>query len=113
MNVAENITNMLEKEVLLGYEWGFHSPRWMFRKFSFYVRGIEFTGKVEIIGTEACDRLTISFTNSRGEELKRIHNVYPIELADTLRFHIDGSESWRVIKQKYYIQKYYNRVSCT
>ena len=113
MNVAERISNMLEREVLFGYEWGFHSPRWAFNKFTFYVRGMEFTGKVEIIGTEACDRLTISFTNSRGEELKRIHNVYPIELVDTLRFHIDGSESWKVIKQKYYIQKYYNRGSCT
>lgn len=96
---------MLKKEVQLGYEWGFHSPRWTFNKPSCYVRGIEFIGKVEIIGTEACDRQTISFTNSRGEELKRIHNVYPIELVDTLRFHTDGSKSWSHIKQKYYIQK--------
>jgi hypothetical protein len=108
MNVAENIINMLKKEVLLGYEWGFHSPKWAFNKFTFYVRGVEFVGKVEIIGRET-NEMTITFTNSRGEELKRIHNVYPNELVDTLRFHIDGSESWIYIKQKYYIQKYYNK----
>ena len=110
MSVAESISNMLESEVLLGYEWGFHSPRWAFNKFSFYVRGIEFTGKVEIIGTETCDRLTITFTNSRGEELKRIHKVFPCELVDTLCFHIDGSDSWKVVKQKYYIQKYFKTI---
>jgi hypothetical protein len=43
-------------------------------------------------------------TNDFAEEVKRIHQVHETDLVDLLRANIDGSESWKHIKEEYYSQ---------
>ena len=107
MSVCGKICHILRSETLLGVEWGFHSPSWSYNYFSFGVRGVSFEGKVKIMGKECQEYYTIIMTNEFDEEVKRIHQVHETELVSILKANIDGSESWKYIKQKYYIQKYF------
>ena len=105
MSVCGKICHILRSETLLGVEWGFHSPSWGYNYFSFGVRGVSFEGKVTIRGKEFQDYYTIIMINEFGEEVKRIHQVHETELVDLLRVNIDGSESWKRIKEEYYNQQ--------
>jgi len=102
MSVCGKICHILRSETLLGVEWGFHSPSWNYNDFSFGVRGVVFEGKVTIRGKEFQDYYTIIMTNEFGEEVKRIHQVHETELVEILKANIDGSDSWKRIKELYY-----------
>ncbi len=105
MSVPNRICRILESETLLGIEWGFHSPSWSYNYFAFGVRGAAFEGKVTIRGKEFEDHFTILLTNDLGEEVKRIHQVHETDLVTILKANIEGSDSWKRIKEEYY----YNR----
>ena len=102
MSVCGKICHILRSETLLGIEWGFHSPSWDLDSFSFGVRGVAFEGKVTIRGKNCQDYYTIIMTNEFNEEVKRIHGVHETELVDILKANIDGSDSWKRIKEVYY-----------
>lgn len=104
MSACGKICHILRKETLLGVEWGFHSPSYGLNHFSFGVRGVAFQGKVKITGRDLQDYYTIIMTNDFGEEVKRIHQVHETELVGILRANIDGSDSWKQIKEEYYSQ---------
>ena len=104
MDVPQKICHILRSETLLGVEWGFHSPSWGYNYFSFGVKGVAFEGKVTIRGKEFQDYYTIIMTNEFGEEVKRVRKVHETELVEILRANIDGSDSWRHIKEEYYSQ---------
>ena len=105
MDVPNKICRILRKETLLGVEWGFHSPSWGYNYFSFGVKGVAFEGKVTIRGKEFQDYYTIIMINEFEEEVKRIHQVHERELVEILRANIDGSESWKRIKEEYFNQQ--------
>ena len=63
-----------------------------------------FQGKVKITGRDLQDYYTIIMTNEFGEEVKRIHGVHETDLVVLLRANIDGSDSWKHIKEEYYSQ---------
>lgn len=102
MSVCGKICHILRSETLFGVEWGFHSPSWNYNDFSFGVRGVVFEGKVTIRGKEFQDYYTIIKINEFGEEQKRIHQVHESELVEILKANIDGSDSWKRIKELYY-----------
>ena len=104
MDVPNKICRILRKETLLGIEWGFHSPSWSYNSFSFGVHGVDFEGTITIMGKEFQDYYTIIMTNEFDEEVKRIRRVHESELVGILRANIDGSESWKHIKEEYYNQ---------
>ena len=102
MSVCGKICHILRSETLLGIEWGFHSPSWGLDHYSFGVHGAAFEGRVTIRGKDLQDYYTIIMTNELGKEIKRIHGVHETELVVILKANIDGSDSWRHIKEEYY-----------
>lgn len=98
------VYNILRKQVLLQYEWGFHSPTYEKDYFSFMVNGVAFSGRVKIYANENSETFTvILYTGQWGDnnEVRRIRGVYADELVDILNANIDGSNAWKRIKEMY------------
>jgi hypothetical protein len=108
--LSARIYHLLRSKVLISYEWGFHAPHSFPHGLGFKVRGAAFTGTVQIFTKEFSDTYRIVFANEFDEEVKRISEVREEDLVDLLRANIDGSESWKVIKEGYYSQLVLNQV---
>lgn len=102
--LSARVYHLLKSQVLIGYEWGLHAPHSLPHGFGFKVRGASFTGTVQIVTKEFSDLYKIVFYDEFDEEVKRIRDVRAEDLVDLLRANIDGSDSWRVIKEEYYNQ---------
>lgn len=108
--LSARIYHLLRSQVIMFSEWGLHAPHSLTHGFGFKVRGAAFTGTVHIVTKEFSDTYKIIFYDEFDEEVKRIRDVREENLVDLLRANIDGSDSWKVIKQEYYSQLVLNQV---
>ena len=104
MSPSTRIYRILKHQVLLAYEWGFYSPSFTERSFTFKVRGTAFCGTVKIMGFDYKDTYTICLFNERGELVRRATNIQEEELVEVLKANIDGSNAWERIKEMYLVK---------
>ena len=102
--LSARIYNLLRSQVIMFCEWGLHAPHSFPSGFGFKVHGAAFTGTVNILTKEFSDTYKIIFYDEFNEEVKRVTGVNEDDLVDVLRAHIDGSDSWKRIKEEYYLQ---------
>lgn len=100
------IYRLLRSKVLLQFEWGYKEPRSLFNGMSFKVSGVIFQGTVKIRVQSDDDLLTVYFLNENNEQVRKICGVSDSELVPILKANIDGSDAWKVIRKRFFADKF-------
>ena len=102
MKIAEQIINVLRKETIIVFSWGFHNLQKIEDGVMFNVQGFVFTGAVMVLYDKTSDTFTVRLYKVDGTCHHETINVHSDKLVDTIDELVEKNCSDEEYKNKVY-----------